>query len=821
LTITYDAAKNVLILLQEAIKAADLYGWDTFNPLLLPSSELKCFSYENNPVTWLDETAAANEDTADDMNLPLKNATSPQNDAYYWGNKDSKFDRITINITRAGVGNWSPSNMVFEYSTATGWASCNPYTTDTSNRFKNAGIQTITFDLAAFASNWAKRAVGPAGNQITAYWIRVRFTSTLATVTTAPKAGQCWLSISHKYWFTGAAATPRSAFQPLDWNDMKFSIIFSAFTLPGTINIKGTDRDGNPLTETFNVDAPPLGFWRYFRSDIVTVNGLTCYSWGTSNTASSAYGQEQRTGIGNNGATFGIRIWKRDSLGNETEITGGSPEAQIGITDTEGIQKVEWKFPGVTLAATDSLVIRVYCDIGAGFAQVGEFTSEQLGLTSLSADYWNFELYLYHSYDSGSDTTTGRFYFGDETYQSRVCTMYKRITSHYYKAIDAPDGIKVTGRFDYQLSFPRQGLIGKGSANQYYFLCQFVLGDGTEGNASSWVDGDQYPTPGAMLYHFTADSLGSNSYQIWVKPYSSLQFGACPDETYKVTEGGVTIVNDAAYPIYGDVNSDVRLYNTHFYSSGVSTLQLKGTVQRVWNCVLRETYLLVTNGDVYRLSCYSGYPLYQQVSGTFQDIAAIGCFTLALFQTTGTMNIQNFYVRDLIRQNPNQTICVLQAGNRTINLDDGDSDAWNMEASPAQTSTINRRYSFDVTVKDGKTKTPIQNATVILYDKDGNQIFSLATDANGHITTQKVVHSDWRYVNSEGLKTSPDNTYSPFKLVVKANGYQTYSNPNITLDKPTRVEVGLVKAVDIIFVDGKLALNLDETDPENEVYKML
>jgi len=653
LTKTYDAAKNVLTLLQEAIRAADLYGWDIFNPLLMPSSELKCWSYENNPLTWLDETAAANENTADDMNLPLKNGTSPQNDAYYWGNIDAKFNGITIIITRAGVGNWTTSNMIFEYSTATGWASCNAYTTDTSNRFKNAGIQTITFDLSSFASNWAKRAVGPAGNQITAYWIRVRFTATSATVTTAPKAGQCWLSISHYHWFIGTA-TPRSAFQPLDWKDMQVTISVTSFTSSGTIDINGTDRFGNSQSESFNVTA------------------------------------------------------------------------------------------------------------------LGDYT-----------------------------------------------------TTKSYAALDSVDGIKVTGRFNYNINFPRQGLIGKGSANQYYFLCQFVLGDGTVENASAWVDGDEYPTPGTILYHFTPDSKGSNLSQIWVKGYSSLQFGACPDEAYKVTEGGVTLVNDAAYPIYGDINSDVRLYNTHFYSSVVSTLQLKGTVQRVWNCVLRETYLLVTNGDVYRLSCYSGYPLYQQVSGTFQDIAAIGCFTLALFQTTGTMNIQNFYVRDLMRQNPNQTICVLQAGNRTINLDDGDSDAWNMEASPAQTSTINRRYSFDVAVKDGKTKTPVQNATVILYDKDGNQLFSLTTDANGQVTTQKVVHSDWRYVNSQGLKTSPDNTYSPFKLVVKANGYQIYSNPNITLDKPTRVEVGLVKAVDIIFVDGKPALNLNESDAENELYAVM
>ena len=642
MTITFNPAKNILTLLQETVSAAMLQGWDTSTPLVLPFSELKCWSYENVPLTWLDETAAANESTADDMNLPLKNAASPYQDAYYWGNVNAMFDRITIIITRAGVGNWTTSNMIFEYSTATGWASCNPYTTDTSNRFKNAGMHTITFYLPGFAMNWAKRAAGPTGSQITAYWIRVRFTATSATVTTAPKAGQCWLSVSFSYVVTG-----KSHFQPLDWYDMEVTITITSFTSSGTIDITGTDRLGNPVTENF------------------------------------------------------------------------------AITST------------------------------------------------------------------GSYTTTNKF-----------------------TSLNSPDGIKVTGRFDYEIVFPRHGLIGKIGTSQYYFLCQFVLGDGTLGNASIWTDGD----PDLVSYHFPAEAEGDDENLIWVMGNSSLRFGACLDETHKVTEGGVAFINQTNRRILGDIDSDVRLYNTHFHGTSPLPVLLKGTVQRVWDCLVRETYLLVTNGDVSRLRCYSGYPLYQQVSGVFDNITAIGCFCLALLQSAGTVNIQNFYVRNTIRQNPDQTVIISQVNDRVVNLDDGDCDVWNMDADISQTSTINRRHSFDATVKDKKTKTPIQGATITLYDKDGNQLFALTTDINGQIVTQKVIHSDWKWINSAGVKTSPDNLYSPFRVTVEAKGYQIYDNPNITLDKATRVEIGLTKVVDVIFVDGKPALSLDETNQSNQLF---
>lgn len=150
----YDVPKNIITFNQNTTFLDDIYAFDTGTSLTLLdyTPRFVCWSRESSPSTWLNETSQANEGTADDMNLPLKNSGSPLNDAYYWGNENSKFNTITINITTAGVGSWTTANMIFEFSTgATSFSTLS--VTDNTNRFKTFGVNTIRFTPP---TNWAE-----------------------------------------------------------------------------------------------------------------------------------------------------------------------------------------------------------------------------------------------------------------------------------------------------------------------------------------------------------------------------------------------------------------------------------------------------------------------------------------------------------------------------------------------------------------------------------------------------------------------------------------------------------------------------------------
>jgi hypothetical protein len=136
---------------------------------------------------------------------------------------------------------------------------------------------------------------------------------------------------------------------------------------------------------------------RFFREDQFTVNGLTyrkllpvfyAYTGGTYQSTTTPPSQ---------GYYWGIRVWKRSAAGVETEITAGTLVAVVSRTaEGEGIQSATWSCPRVTLAPTDSIVVRGYYRFGTGAwyqDSIALFTTEQLGGQSLDASTWTVYYY--------------------------------------------------------------------------------------------------------------------------------------------------------------------------------------------------------------------------------------------------------------------------------------------------------------------------------------------------------------------------------------------------------------------------------------------
>jgi len=140
---------------------------------------------------------------------------------------------------------------------------------------------------------------------------------------------------------------------------------------------------------------------RYFRSDKATVNGLNCYKLLT--TQSGVKGSEAEGKAEYYAASkVGIRVWKRDLGGSETEITSGTPVAQIECYDGDihAVYSNTYTPTATSLNTTDSIVVRVYIQWGGTgswvLIGVSNFQTEQLGATQLDATEWT--VYYYVSY---------------------------------------------------------------------------------------------------------------------------------------------------------------------------------------------------------------------------------------------------------------------------------------------------------------------------------------------------------------------------------------------------------------------------------------
>jgi hypothetical protein len=137
-------------------------------------------------------------------------------------------------------------------------------------------------------------------------------------------------------------------------------------------------------------------------------------------------------------------------------------------------------------------------------------------------------------------------------------------------------------------------------------------------------------------------------------------------------------------------------------------------------------------------------------------------------------------------------------------------------------------FSLNLNVTD-ESGNAISGATVVLKDKDDNQIFSTTTDANGAITEQTVdilkaqndVNNNTKYFYLD-TPTVDWTYYYPYTLTVSKSGYETYTD-TLLKDGYSRtneickngyagkVALKTAKAI-IIDTDGDAYFNLDKVN---------
>ena len=229
---------------------------------------------------------------------------------------------------------------------------------------------------------------------------------------------------------------------------------------------------------------------RYMRSSEHTVNGLTTYHLDITQT--SSYLEKNSSINGQKPCTWGIRVWKRDSDGIETEITNGSKVATVSRSENgQGMQNNTWNCPQTSLTSTDAIVIRVYVSFaGGGDNLLGEIVTEQLNASQLESATWT--VYYWTRRDWNPPFTNAYWRFGDPTHNSRIENFNYRKGNKYTAEVEFT-GLSNT-EYWIQLNWTLKIAWTVGSVNVTLQLYNYTLDDySTSGNGYVFYFSDSRP----------------------------------------------------------------------------------------------------------------------------------------------------------------------------------------------------------------------------------------------------------------------------------------------------------------------------------------
>jgi hypothetical protein len=388
-------------------------------------------------------------------------------------------------------------------------------------------------------------------------------------------------------------------------------------------------------------------------------------------------------------------------------------------------------------------------------------------------------------------------------------------STKWYSSINV-NGVTVTTDVDEYVIFSiyqnQWGVAWKTGGAQYQFDCRIVLGNGN--TATYFGDSNKQIT-------FSAAAVSANNqYYLFVSAAATLRLGTLLDASAKTTVDGCTVLtqdsnNWAAVIGASAATTEIDLYSCHIAHSTTSrnimlTQTVTGTI-RIYNTnfVRVEMNMVSSNLDIYRVTAQnSAYLGYGPGGGTVSDLLVVNPSYIGI-EMGG--DIPETINGAKIVGNPTHPLAMYTSRPPDKYLINCELPAWTIFwMTGTETAKVIRQYTFDLAVTD-KDNNPLQNATVALTDKDGNQVFSVNTDANGAIATQTVTRGTYQSSTGSTLQDS-----SPHTLTIKKNGYQTYTK-RLVLTEKTKWALKLAKTQPVLLDVGNPVLNLEATNPENKL----
>jgi hypothetical protein len=90
---------------------------------------------------------------------------------------------------------------------------------------------------------------------------------------------------------------------------------------------------------------------------------------------------------------------------------------------------------------------------------------------------------------------------------------------------------------------------------------------------------------------------------------------------------------------------------------------------------------------------------------------------------------------------------------------------------------IKEQYTCNIKVVD-ETGSAVEGATVTCTDKNGSEVFSVTTAADGTITEQTITYKQWQGTDEAAGET----TYSPHKFVISKDRFSEEVIADVTVD---------------------------------------
>jgi len=342
--------------------------------------------------------------------------------------------------------------------------------------------------------------------------------------------------------------------------------------------------------------------------------------------------------------------------------------------------------------------------------------------------------------------------------------------------------------FDYSLVQGQWGTIWKTGSNSYYWKnTKLIIGDGS--TATYFIDTNKQITIDSDVIH----SWGSN-YYIYIDNNAYFRLGKYINEAEKRTDSGCQFLflqtNRWFRAIMSHYGADVHILSCEFLNAGTSDsspIQFGSEDHRFWNCIFQKQWFQFSGkGNIYNLiGLQVSQGLY--MTGTFDKITFLS--GTDLFRAYGgTYTYIEPYSRGLTY--------IAVGHSFTAYIIDADTNTWTIRwYRDYPTGYVYRQYTFNLKVID-KENNSILGASVKVWDKDNNLLFSESTDENGIITEQiltyKKYEKDVENCVDPGCSETIVTTYSPHIIEISKAGYQTYKK-KFTLDKEIDWTIGLKK----------------------------
>jgi len=314
------------------------------------------------------------------------------------------------------------------------------------------------------------------------------------------------------------------------------------------------------------------------------------------------------------------------------------------------------------------------------------------------------------------------------------------------------------------------GVVEKQGNRQYIFTAKLTVGDGT---TETWLKDLQKQ----IVFHNVLTDHAQ--YYLRVRANAHFVIGE-PFSTVERSGGnGCEIYNDSNYVGWiGCEEGDEGI--VEMYGSTVRSDPYRGYSDelhhcnngRFWHCLFNNVRFMYNfNVDVYNSTIvHNAYNGWISSTGYFNQVRAFYCDYGISFHFDYSATMRNVIVKH------SRSGGDIDTWNLTVDCSLVDAECnWRFQWRQSS-GKIHRKYSFNVIVQD-KDGNKISDATVELYDKYGNLVFSDTTDPNGRLLggTKEITYKIYQSADPSIITTETIETaYGPHTLVVSKAGYVEY-----------------------------------------------